>query len=108
MKLKNMIAERDTIYLESMKDVSSISCETIKRYQKLTHDIFIYQNFLFLLKTAPRSMDREKIRDHFRTVKNFVEENVGPYTFKKTNIQNVYSYVNYLKETLVDIGNKEE
>lgn len=103
-RLKELKREEDNIFLLSLKN--EVSTKDLGNYQTITYKSFLLKNLNLLVRTAPCSFDREKIKDHFGMVEQFLYR-----VFKKKQLlslsalrlETVYSYREFLKNSFTEL-----
>lgn len=74
---------------------------------KVNKKICFLESLSFIVSSAPRTMDEKKINAHFLIFNNFLKNELNTPKMKlNTEIKNVYSYVDYLKELYLNIEKK--
>lgn len=83
---------------------TEVQCD---EFIKVSKQICFLENLSFIVSSAPKTMDEKKINAHFLIVNNFLRNELNAQKVKlNTEIKNVYSYVDYLKELYLNIERK--
>lgn len=101
--LETLKARKDKALLLLKKNPSNMGLVQYNKFQKINKQICLLENLSFMIDSAPRTMDMEKIKAHFEAIKGFFQNEFNKKIDMNISVENVYSYVRYLQQLYLNI-----
>lgn len=105
--LASLKARKNKALLLLKKDPEKLGTDVqCNEFIKVNKTIYYLETLLFIIKSAPKTMDKEKIAAHFKIVGNYLKKEFNIDIKYSAEIKNVYSYAEYLSDIYKKIEKK--